>query len=178
MLSYFISVSLIFVFIFFFWFILGVFSNKNLFKFHNKKFPIFNLRNESLWEDLKTGRNEPTGYQIYFLGRRLSTAVTIVIPPQFNIPPIFQYQFLMYLNIFFAAKVKVDKPYSKESINVMEFMNECYLLLVVYLLHSMSVEPHTGPAKAVIKNQIGVYTNSAIIALFACNLLYLAGSNF
>ena len=149
-----------------------------MFKFNNKKFPIFNLRNEKLWEDLKRGRNEPTGYQIFFLGRRLLTAVTIVIPPHFSIPPIFQYQFLMYLNIYFAAKVKVDKPYSKKNINLMEFMNECYMLLVVYLLYSMSVEPHTGPAKAVIKNQIGVYINSVIIALFSSNLIYLAISNF
>ena len=49
--------------------------------------------------------------------------------------------------------------------------------MTVYLLYSMAVEAHSGPASAVMKNQIGVYVNFVIIILFVSNIFYLAITN-
>ena len=145
-----------------------------MFKFNNVEFPTFNQTNETLWEGLKTGRYEPTNYQIWFVVRRLFTAIIIVIPPQMNCQPVFQYQVLIYVNLYFAAKVKVDKPYLKNGVNKMEFINECYMLLVVYLLYAMSVEAHTGLTSVHMKNQLGISVNSVIILMIASNALFIA----
>ena len=125
-------------------------EHSKIHKLNNKDFPIFNYRYSALWDDLKLGNNEPPKYQLIFIGRRFLISILIVIPPQLNIPPIFQFQMLICLNIYFAGKVKVDKPYIKNGTNMIEFINECYTIFLTNLLFSMAPcsDIEDGPSSA------------------------------
>ena len=85
----------------------------------------------------------------------------------------------MGINLYFAAKVNADKPYSDNRLNNIEFINECFMLVVFYLFNSMAVMPLTsGQASAVMKNLNGIVVNWVIIALFLSNLIFLAYANY
>ena len=74
---------------------------------NEKEFPIFNHRYSALWEDIKVSNVTPK-YFLSFVLRRLLISSIIVIPPQLNVPPIFQFMMLIYSNLYFAVKIKVD----------------------------------------------------------------------
>lgn len=139
LLSYFTSVILIVLYGFFFRHMLEVLHEENLHKLENKEFPIFNQINGALWTNLRIRRYDPPSYYIFFMLRRLIVAVIIVIAPQFGFHPIFQYQLLIFFNLYSTARVKLRKPYDNNGTNMMEFINECYLLVIAYMLYSMAV---------------------------------------
>ena len=103
-----------------------------------------------------------------------------MIPPQLNVPPIIQFMMLIYSNIYFAAQVKVDKPYINDKSNKMEFINELYVILITDFLVAMApCSDFEGGATGVeMRFKLGLLINYSIIALFLSNFLFVAQSSF
>ena len=88
---------------------------------------------------------------------------------------------LIYSNIYFAFRVKEDKPYEKIDVNKIEFVNEAYIVCITNLLFAMAPCSDTKGGEitaAEIRFKIGLMINYIIIALFLSNVLFVAKISF